>query len=58
MTKEQRDEILGYIAQEFISPLFWEGKEKTAGEIWLEWSGNKFNKLCVFVSQFVTEEEQ
>ena len=58
MTKHEREEILCYIAQEFVSPLFHEGKEMTAEEIWLEWSGNKFNSLCEFVSQFVTEEEQ
>ena len=57
MTKHEREEILCHVAQEFISPLFHEGQKMTAEEIWLEWSGNKFNELCEFVSQFVTEDE-
>lgn len=58
MTKNEREEILCYIAQEFVSPLFHEAKEKTGKEIWLEWSGTKFNELCAFVSKFVNEEEK
>jgi hypothetical protein len=55
MTKNEREEILCYIAQEIISPLAFD--ERPAKEVWLELSGKKFNKLCVFVSQFVEEEE-
>ena len=56
MTKNEREEILCYIAQEIISPLAFD--ERPAKEVWLELSGGKFNKLCVFVSQFVTEDEK
>ena len=55
MTKNEREEILCYIAQEIISPLVFD--EPPAKEVWLELSGEKFNELCVFVSQFVKEEE-
>lgn len=56
MTKNEREEILCYIAQEIISPLAFD--ERPAKEVWLELSGNKFNELCEFVSQFVTEEQK
>ena len=57
MTKNERDEILGYIAEHLISTLYWEGEKKnmTAKEIYLEWSDKKFNELCAFVNQFVEE---
>lgn len=55
MTKDEREEILCYIAQEIISPLAFD--ERPAREVWLELSGEKFNSLCEFVSQFVTEEQ-
>jgi hypothetical protein len=56
MTKDEREEILCYIAQEIISPLAFD--ERPAKEVWLELSGTKFNSLCEFVSQFVREEEK
>ena len=56
MTKNEREEILCYIAQEIISPLAFD--ERPASEVWLELSGEKFNNLCEFVSQFVKEEEK
>jgi hypothetical protein len=56
MTKEEREEILCYIAQEIISPLAFD--ERPARKVWLELSGQKFNSLCEFVSQFVKEEEK
>lgn len=56
MTKNERDEIMCYIAQQIISPLAFD--ERPAREVWLELSGKKFNSLCAFVSQFVEEEEK
>ena len=55
MTEHERDEILSHVAQNLISPLYWEGERKnmTAKEIYLKWSGEKFNELCAFVNQFV-----
>ena len=50
MTKHERDEILRYIAQEVISPLAFD--KRPANVVWLELSGEKFNKSCNFVSQF------
>lgn len=60
MTKNEKDEILCYIAQNFVSTVYHKGvkQQKTAKEIYLEWSGKKFNELCEFVSQFVTEEQK
>lgn len=55
MTKNERDEIMCYIAQNIISPLAFD--ERPAREVWLELSGKKFNSLCAFVSQFVEEEK-
>ena len=55
MTKNERKEILCYIAQEIISPLAFD--ERPAKEVWLELSGKKFNSLCKFVSQFVKDVE-
>lgn len=56
MTKDEREEVLCYIAQEIISPLAFD--ERPASEVWLELSGKKFNSLCEFVSQFVREGEE
>jgi hypothetical protein len=56
MTKEEREEILCYVAQEIISPLAFD--KRPAEEVWLELSGEKFNSLCEFVSQFVEEEKR
>ena len=55
MTKNEREKILCYIAQEIISPLAFD--ERPAKEVWLELSGKKFNSLCKFVSQCVKDVE-
>ena len=47
LTREQADEILGYVASELISPMAFD--DKPAKEYWLEASGEKFNKLCEIV---------
>lgn len=51
MTKENAEEILAYVAQNIISPLFED--ERPAKEVWLEMCGKTFNDLCVFVYQKV-----
>ena len=44
MTEEQCTEILCFVAQEIISPLACE--ERTGKELFVEWSGERFNELC------------
>lgn len=47
MTKEQADEILGYVAQEILSPMAFD--TRPAGEVWKELIGEPFNKLCKII---------
>ena len=47
MTKEERDEILSYVAQNFISPLCFD--DRPANEVYLEMSGDKFNDFVEFM---------
>lgn len=54
MTKEEAMDILCYVAQEIISPLAFD--KRSAKEVWLELSGEKFNKLCEFVNGKVKED--
>lgn len=49
ITRNEADEILSYIAQNLISPLAFD--DRPASEVWLELSGEKFNKLCAFVRE-------
>lgn len=53
MTKEQRDAILGYVAQEILSPLATD--ERTASEVWKELIGEPFNGLCRLVCDMMEE---
>lgn len=54
MTKEQKDEILCYVAQEILSPLATD--DRTASEAWKELIGEPFNKLCRLVCDMVEGE--
>ena len=54
MTKEQKDIILGYVAQEILSPLATD--DRTASEAWKELIGEPFNKLCRLVWDMVKED--
>lgn len=54
MTDHERNEILGYIASEFISPMC--DDKRIDNSVWREMTGEKFNKLAAFVSKFVEEE--
>ena len=49
------DEILGYIAQEMISPLCF--KEGTMKDAYHELSSTSFNNLCCFIAK-LTEEDK
>ena len=53
MTRNDADEILSYIAQNIISPLAFD--ERKAKDVWLEFSGEKFNQLCSFVYDLTKE---
>ena len=47
MTKEERDEILTYVAHNLISPLCFDNRP--AREVYLDMSGDKFNALVEFL---------
>lgn len=53
MTKNEADIILSHIAQNFISPLCFDKRE--ARDIYLEYCGEKFNKLVNLVFEMVEE---
>ena len=55
MTKAEADEILGYIANEMISPIC--DSNKTANEIFSELTKEKFNDLCRLVYAKVEKED-
>lgn len=54
MTDHERNEILGYIASEFISPMC--NDKRVDNSLWREMTGTKFNKLVAFINNFVKEE--
>lgn len=54
MTKEQKDIILGYIAQEILSPLATD--DRTASEVWKELIREPFHNLCQLVCDMVDKE--
>lgn len=56
ITRNEADEILSYIAQNIVSPLAFD--ERKAKEVWLDLSGEKFNRLCEFVYNLVKESEK
>ena len=47
LTTEQKNEILGYVAQEILSPMAID--ERPACEVWKDLIGEPFNKLCRIV---------
>lgn len=53
MTDHEKNEILGYIASEFISPMC--DDKRVDNSLWREMTGEKFNKLVAFVNKFVEE---
>lgn len=50
MTKEQSDAILGYVAQNIISPLAFD--ERPASKVWEELTKEPFNNLVKLVKSF------
>lgn len=54
MTRKEADTILSHIAQNFISPLCFDKRE--AKDIYLEYSGEKFNELVDVVFEMVEKE--
>lgn len=56
MTRNEADIILSYIAQNFISPLCFD--EREAKDIYLEYSGEKFNELVSLVFGMVESEDE
>lgn len=52
MTKEEANEILGYVAQEILSPMAFD--DRPASKVWEELTGTKFNTLCHMVNSKVT----
>ena len=50
------DEILGYIAQEMISPLCF--KEGTMKDAYHELSSTSFNNLCCFIAKLTEEDKE
>lgn len=55
MTKDERTEILCYIAQDFIAPL--KNPNATADELWHQLVGYRFNQLCTYLAGMVKEAE-
>lgn len=53
LTQTQIDEILSYIANNFISPLCFD--KRPTKEIYLEYSGKKFNDLVAFCRDLLDE---
>ena len=56
ITRNEADEILSYVAQNLISPLAFD--ERSANEVWLEMSGEKFNELCAFIYGMIKKEDK
>lgn len=56
MTRNEADVILSHIAQNFISPLCFDKRE--ARDIYLEYSGEKFNELVKTVFSMVEKESE
>lgn len=56
MTRNEADVILSHIAQNFISPLCFDKRE--ARDIYLEYSGEKFNELVKITFSMVEKESE
>ena len=51
MTKQEADDILGYIAQNILSPMA--SDERPTSETWKIMIGTPFNNLCQYVNKMV-----
>lgn len=56
MTREEADIILSHVAQNLISPLCFDKRE--ARDIYLEYSGEKFNELVKITFSMVEKESE
>jgi hypothetical protein len=56
MTRAKAHEILGYVAQEILSPMAFD--KRSAHEVWLELTGNQFNTLAGIVWKDVDKNKQ
>lgn len=56
ITRDEADEILSYIAQNLISPLAFD--KRSASEVWLELSHEKFNELCAFINNMLNSSKR
>lgn len=54
MSKEQRDAILGYVADNIISPLAFDNRP--ASKVWEELTQEPFSKLVELVNSFIESE--
>ena len=52
MTREDANEILGYVAQEILSPMAFDNRP--ASKVWEELTSTKFNTLCKIVNSKIT----
>lgn len=52
MTRKDADEILGYVAQEILSPMAFDNRP--ANKVWEELTSTKFNTLCHIVNSKIT----
>lgn len=56
MTKTKANEILGYVAQEILSPMAFD--DRPASEIWSEMTGNQFHKLAKIVYEDIDKNKK
>ena len=56
MTEVKANEILGYVAQEILSPMAFDNRP--AKEVWSELTGNQFRKLSKIVWDDVNKNKQ
>ena len=51
MTREEAEDVLGYVAQNILSPMAFEGRPTS--ETWKIMIGTPFNNLCKYVYKMV-----
>ena len=56
MTEAKANEILGYVAQEILSPMAFDNRP--AKEVWSGLTGNQFRTLCGIVWEDVNKDKQ
>lgn len=51
MTRQEADDILGYVAQNILSPMAFDGRPTS--ETWKIMIGTPFSNLCKYVNKMV-----